>query len=361
MKNIQDIISKQNPTHTNWSQGPFSYQYVTADGKVDGDKTAQRKAVILNQHTVTLLSDKYGFSIKALLLEQINYNIYASWNGSGGAASQLAGTMEGGFNEAINSGLGTTWTGYSTRKFYNGGSQISVSAKIRLYDGTASDLLQLPMFGQVNKGDWSSQSYTQGMSVVQQIALLSSLALPSIAASLKAEEIAAAVTDIGKKVLGETVSEAVEGFASAAVKTAEKGYATVKAGLESTGPNMKKAVSTADYAGSRIFSGVADEFSKIRFDLADNPGTVKLFVGNWFAIQDGVVSSISFAPSREMTLSGPLYCDVTLTIDTRENPSVVKADTGGLNMGPVEYTVKVAGSDFFSSPPPEDPQPVGDE
>jgi hypothetical protein len=313
-------VKKPKKTVTNWSNGPFQFNPSTDILENYGNP--------LSGHTVTIVHPKSGTSIVSLLLEQITYNITADWTGNGGTFSKLAGDLDSYVNGVINTGVGFNWVGSATRKYYNGGSTIAVNVKIRLVEGDFLDKLRIASI---------NGKLTSRTPVVTQMAHLNAMALPSIIA--KFDEIASMVKSFREATQeeGDSDSTAAEENTDAEddpndeTKIKEKNN-TVRNNLIALGG---KAVDT----GEAVFAGATETLENTDFTVANNPGTVRLYVGNWFNITEGVVTSITFTPSRELTINGPLYCDVQLQIETRENPFIGKNGDGQLTMGTASLSV----------------------
>lgn len=298
LNNLKDSITGVNPAQkdmspTNWGLGPY-----TSTNNVD-----------LDGHLVTIQSDKFpSLIIIAFLLEQVNYNITATWSQNDDAISKIAVAADSYINSTINSGNSFTSTGFATRKFYKGGSNIAMSVKIRLveYD-KLNRLRSYPIFNFENVS-------SEDLSVPAQMQYLQMMALPSVITSLASSDI---------KLNGTTSPEKVEmNLAPAQPSDGAEG-----------GSLISIAGKVKDFAGSTAkatISGIKDTLSTADLTLANNPGTINLNVGGWLTINEAIITSIQLSPSYQMTRRGPLYCDVTLSIETRENPSVDR--DGGTNV-----------------------------
>lgn len=285
---------------TNWGIGPFSWE---GPSKMP-DAIADLKFDMMKGYVVNLKSKVLGFTIEAILLEQIGFNISAQWGGNSDSISKIAGNLSSYVNEPVNSGKGFTWTGFATRRFYTGGSNISITVKMRLIESDCQEQLQFPRQSESVSED---PAFTPGLTVVQQLTQILSLALPRVEAEVTMEDVKNTLSDVLAKIPGlESLTDWLANKARDVVDTLAAKTGDIGAAVKNVVAGAKETLASADFQQSR------------------DPGNVEVAVGDWFFINDGIVTGIQVQPSKQMTINGPLYCDVSLTIETRENPYLSK-------------------------------------
>jgi len=282
---------------TNWSIGPSAWQ--GSETKVNNEY--ENASYITKGFTCTVASSKQKTVIQCLLLEQINFGLSANWGANSDSISKIAGAADQFVNNVFNTGHSTQWAGFATRRFYTGGSEFSITLKVRVVDGNVQDSLLFPRFGISSKDSNNDKSEAVelkenfGLSTIEQMTYFAALALPSVEAEFN-------LNDLAK-------------FAGMADKDSspDKSVQNLKSDAQKTDSKVGNAVSA-------VLNTVTDYFNEYDLTIAKDPGTVYVNVGDWFLIKEGVVTNVQFQPSKQMTMNGPLFCDITMTINCRENP-----------------------------------------
>ena len=261
-------------------------------------KEAHRVRIVQNTNKLAADGNIDLVAIEGYLRDPINFDMAARWEQKEGIissllSSEIANTV---LEPASRVGFGAGHAGYVTKKYYTGGTDLVLSISMRITDeeGTGE--------------------------IIESIAKLSAFLLPAQQGEISVAEMLPEVTEATKKSLKEAVEspDTDQGLGTKAIKI----------------------------AAARGF----DEMTDAGLTLTSSPVPVSLFVGEYFAHNDMVITSCSISFSKELveiklpseksnadgknsdatviTYCAPLYADVTLSLASRENLYLKKSENG---------------------------------
>ncbi len=252
-------------------------------------------------------------SLSGLMTNSINYSLTANWDSSN---NQVSSMIQKGFDVMLGGvtgfarlgGIEGTSAGYATRKVYKGGTEVSLSINLRLFDSTTN----------------LTSSDTKGIdtrtSVMDGVAWINSVMIPANKADITIKELEEFTTTIaeGRQTAEERAEEIKrEEVAKKQIKETEDAISA------SLGPEVVGVMETLE-------GNAKNELAAFSFNLTASPPPVKIHIGKWLYIKEAVITNAQFSFSDRMTAKGPLFCDVTLTISTREN-LMLTVDKNGEN------------------------------
>jgi hypothetical protein len=238
-----------------------------------------------------VISNQKDVGITGILKNNISINVDSNWESMGDIISDIAGN-----NSIINAfksvgnfstrpaGISIANAGLVTKKIYKGGGgYLIINPEFRLFD-------------------WESTGC-----VLQQLLTLITLCLPRSAASMTIEEV---VKKITAAVPNNKVSKLID-WVTDYINTA----------VENSGDEL--------LIGSlNVIKHVLDEVGEGDIRLTESPSPVRVQISNWFRHDDMVIESIKLDISDKMTINGPLYIDVSMSLSSREAMVVTDSDTG---------------------------------
>jgi len=272
-------------------------------------------------------------ALTGMLNNNISYNLSADWSTSNNQVSSIAQGFSSGIMGTVagmgrQAGVELGSAGYVTRKIYKGGTDLSISVSMRLFDSTT------------NLNDDENTFTNPSASVIDGVKWINSIMIPANKAELTIDEMEKMTTQLA----GDQQSDEEK------VESAE----AERAGQDRIN-NTRDAVSSTT-AGAKVLSvydtmkgNLNTELGAFGVNLTASPPPIRVYIGKWFYIKEAIVTDASFNFSSEMSTKGPLYCDVTLTISTRENLMLVNdvndeltalnvIDIFGWNPKPAEVT-----------------------
>jgi len=245
-------------------------------------------------------------SLVGLMTNNVQYSLAAGWDVSNNqVSSMMQGVAEllggvGGF--ARLGGIEVGSAGYATRKVYKGGTDVSLSISFRLFDSTTN----------LSKAanDEGKAPVDTNTSVMDGVAWITSVMVPANKEIITREEILNFTTVL-----------------KAGSQTTEEREAEVKADEVNAEIIAENRDAVGNMTGGKRVLGVWDtiagnannEVGAFSINLTASPPPIRLQVGQWLYIKEAVVTNASFDFADKMSAKGPLFCDVTLTISTREN------------------------------------------
>jgi len=242
--------------------------------------------------------------ITALMMNNISYNLSANWSVSNNQVSSMVQGVASGMLGAVAQfgGVELGSAGYTTRKIYKGGTDMSLGINIRLFDSTSNFTAR--------SSDNSAETIDPNLTVMDGVKWINSIMLPLNKISLNLE------------MIDNFTSLQVEGKETDKEKTesAKKQEAAKKKIVEQR-DNLSNALGGDEMLDTidTITEHFSNELKSAEFNLTSTPPPVSILIGKWLYIDRAVITDASFNFSTEMTANGPLYCDVTLQVSTQEN------------------------------------------
>lgn len=298
-------------------------QYIVKISRIDlADKLSDStdKSTLVDLGPGTLLG---------MMLGNVSYTLNAGWSTSDNMVSSTMQGLQQGIMGTVGglgrqAGVETNSAGFVTRKVYRGGTDIGISIKLRLFDSTTNLTRETNDNGKV--------SMSPQMSVMDGVNFINSIMVPCNLATLDIKDLDNFATQIEsnqRNNSGKTEAELAEQDAVAAKKEemAEKEIQSNKDALATQLPQAAKILNT-------VMAGIDTDLNEFKLNLTASPPPIRIQIGQWFVMNQGVVTSASFDFSKEMSAKGPLYCDVTLQVTTRENIMLVSDknnNVSGLN------------------------------
>lgn len=247
------------------------------------------------QYGITLIiptdNDNEFINVKGILKEAISFNVDATWSTLGleGVIDNIMSSnpILAGIDTVLDvtnlaSGRSFTNTGLFSKLFYKNSGRLSLSPSFRVFD-----------------------SNNTGICTAMAI-YLTSLCIPSINTSDKSQSFdLSPVGEIGLKV----AKKFIEASETAANSVDEEGNPDI----------VRRAFAgPAKQLGGSIAKGTK-EIGESNAYWSNAPSSIGIKIGNWLDVIDVVVTNVSVNFSYECSYAGPLWVDVSLKCETREN------------------------------------------
>ncbi len=291
----------------NDSSGTELEQYIVTLSRIDPtiyetDSAGNRK------DTKVKVSNLGAVQLRGLMTNNISYSLTANWEVSN---NQVSSMIQKGYDVVAGSitgftrlgGIEGTSAGYATRKVYKGGTDVSLTINFRLFDANT------------NLRSENDTGIDTSTSVLDGVAWINTIMIPTNKAAITIK----AFEDFTNKIAEgrQTAEEAAE--ATKREEVAKKQLKEIEDNLSSLGDAAKATFNVLE-------GNAAAELKAFSFNLTASPPPIKIEIGNWLRIKEGVVTNASFNFSDKMNKKGPLFCDVALQISTRENLMFVADD-----------------------------------
>jgi len=260
----------------------------TFNRSVDETKTGQHQ-VILTPENSRSISEESDYAVKGVLKGGINFATQANWGaleadsylGNLVANGGILKFLKGATDVATTLGGAKLETELESKKFYTGGSYITLPLEIRVLDN-----------------DNSGKAIKAAM-------LLMAMTTPR---ETNATRMNKALDEIIKLLpkAAEKVLKPISDLASTTGNVIKQG---IKKGEKSSSKLIQNLSRTLDRGVSEI------EGSDVRF--TESPTTVQLQVGKWLVMNNMVVERVNTTFSPQMSEVGPMFADFSIDVSTR--------------------------------------------
>jgi hypothetical protein len=287
--------------------------------------------------------------IVGLMTSKVTYSLSADWKANEGIISKMVTAFDGAANSLFPANMNFNAAGYSTRKFYSGGTDLKLTVNMRIYDA------QPDYYSNGRKSYLKTQLEKLKLLVVpKNIPNASIMADDENELFESARGIAENLQDKIDDLNAPAPALETPGFTGAGTEsdatntpvTAPSIYPTTATnpGDEEEGPSsidqaltgIGNAASALGESGKALVSnyidGAVDTLGSLSIIPTTAPKPVFVSIGGWFQLTDAVVESVQFAYSDAMGVNGPLYVDVDISFTTRENISVNDASSTESNL-----------------------------
>jgi len=293
-----------------------SYKYSIGDEENNG--TAVIKIIPEYDRSGSDTVGNNDLAIVGIIQNPLAFDIEADWGEMGGVTGMLpmlqaAAPIFDFINSTANkAGFSTLGDVYASRKIYKKSGYLNLSANIKIVN-------------------WNNDGAPINASLV-----ISRLLLPDSRFGIKmAEEVTTNFVGAYKTHLEPAVDAVVD-------KTKEVGSALYEKYKDIP---LVEGVVTGGRIIKNVYDGVMEDSKATRasyyrntmkgisdyFILRASPVTVRVEVGNYFKQRDMIITNAKFEFSKEVTETGPLYVDVSLTMSSRTH--LTDETTGGIGFG----------------------------
>jgi hypothetical protein len=268
-------------------------------------------------------------AITGFMTNEVSYGIKATWAPNDGMISKMSKSITALMNIGGPSSTGAGASGYATRKFYDSsGADLTMSINLRIY---AASSLQTSGFKS---------------SLAQQLLKLKRLVLPTTAATIEAasipiiKESAEAAKLVGSALINPRKQLNVDGATSTKPKELEKEDLSKEAVKKARAYGTKFGPAGAVIGGMIAQKG--ENLGEMDITISNAPEPIMISIGEWLFIPEAVVTDIHFTYSKTVNSVGPMWCDIQMSITSRENLNFN-------NMPKDKETPVMPGLDLFNS------------
>ena len=259
---------------------------------------------------------KNGMAVQGLLKTELSYSLSASWETGKGMVATLVSKAAGGLDKiagAAGNASTASNTGFATRKFYSGGTDLTLNLDFRLYN-PVTDQAQTKVGQSLYHQLMMLNSFVLPSATGQSISTMDAMALIGTNPDGEAGKTLEADLKTASKALEDKlgVQASVNGTYGTAPSTPPDGNAENRKGLGHI------VQSTKQFLANTLASGV-QQLMDASVEISASPRPVYIQIGKWFVLQSAIVTSIGFTYSKAQSAQGPLWVDVSMSVSSREN------------------------------------------
>jgi hypothetical protein len=247
-----------------------------------------------------------GYAVVGYLNNEVSYGISAGWQTNDGMISKISKGINSMINVAGPNDVAAGAAGYATRKFYKGeGSDFKMSLTFKVYA--------------------PSSMQTTGIrgSLATELFKLKRMVLPTTNSVIETADIpiikesADAAKTVGAALQDPRRTMTADGATGTTPVELEKEDQTAQAiaRAQALGSNLGEG---AQVVGG-IIASVASNISSADITISNAPEPVMVSIGEWLVIPEAIVTDINFTYSKTVNKAGPVWCDIQLSLESREN------------------------------------------